>query len=114
MARTAGSGDFLTCSFCGKSQKQVRKLIAGPNVYICDECIELCNEIIDEEFPAASVERLEKVPTPREIHAFLESYVVGQDEAKRALAVAVYNHYKRIDAQGSSDDPEAPWASMRL
>ncbi|WP_462418009.1 ATP-dependent Clp protease ATP-binding subunit ClpX [Kytococcus sp. Marseille-QA3725] len=108
MARTAGSSDFLTCSFCGKGQKQVRKLIAGPNVYICDECIELCNEIIDEEFPAASVERLEKVPTPREIHAFLESYVVGQDEAKRALAVAVYNHYKRIDAQPAADDEETP------
>ena len=107
MARSAGSGDFLTCSFCGKSQKQVRKLIAGPNVYICDECIELCNEIIEEEFPLASVEKLEKVPTPREIHAFLETYVVGQDEAKRALAVAVYNHYKRVDAERSTD-PEAP------
>ena len=116
MARTAGGGDFLTCSFCGKSQKQVRKLIAGPNVYICDECIELCNEIIEEEFPSASVEALEKVPTPHEIHAFLETYVVGQDEAKRALAVAVYNHYKRIDAQADAgpDTPEVAKSNILM
>ncbi|SNC71656.1 ATP-dependent Clp protease ATP-binding subunit ClpX [Kytococcus aerolatus] len=109
MTRSGTGADYLTCSFCGKSQKQVRKLIAGPSVYICDECIELCNEIIEEEFPTATVESLEKIPTPREIHAFLGDYVVGQEAAKRSLAVAVYNHYKRVEASGSRpEDDEAP------
>ncbi|HIW69187.1 ATP-dependent Clp protease ATP-binding subunit ClpX [Dietzia aerolata] len=96
MARVGESGDLLKCSFCGKSQKQVKKLIAGPGVYICDECIELCNEIIESEVEDAQESGLEELPKPAEIHAFLDEYVVGQDPAKRNLAVAVYNHYKRI------------------
>ncbi|MDR1394498.1 MAG: ATP-dependent Clp protease ATP-binding subunit ClpX [Bifidobacteriaceae bacterium] len=91
-----GIADLLKCSFCGKSQKHVRKLIAGPSVYICDECIDLCNEIIAEEAPAAKPDSIAELPKPRQIFAFLDQYVVGQDGAKRALAVAVYNHYKRI------------------
>ncbi len=103
MARIGETSDLLKCSFCGKSQKQVRKLIAGPGVYICDECIELCNEIIEEEFSeAADVGLLEELPKPRDIVSFLDSYVIGQPVAKKALAVAVYNHYKRVQAQASS------------
>ncbi|WP_226345260.1 ATP-dependent Clp protease ATP-binding subunit ClpX [Agilicoccus flavus] len=98
MARIGDGGDLLKCSFCGKSQKQVKKLIAGPGVYICDECIELCNEIIEEELAEASELGLEELPKPREIFDFLEQFVVGQVPAKRSLAVAVYNHYKRIQA----------------
>ena len=96
MARVGESGDLLKCSFCGKSQKQVKKLIAGPGVYICDECIDLCNEIIEEELAETSDVPLDELPKPREISAFLDQYVIGQDHAKRALSVAVYNHYKRI------------------
>ncbi|UVE94731.1 ATP-dependent Clp protease ATP-binding subunit ClpX [Dietzia sp. B32] len=96
MARVGESGDLLKCSFCGKSQKQVKKLIAGPGVYICDECIELCNEIIESEVDDSQEKGLDELPKPSEIHAFLDEYVVGQDAAKRNLAVAVYNHYKRI------------------
>ena len=97
------SAELLKCSFCGKSQKQVRKLIAGPGVYICDECIELCNEIIEEELLAApSSENSEQLPTPSAIAKFLDKYVIGQDEAKRTLAVAVYNHYKRIQVEQSN------------
>lgn len=88
--------DQLQCSFCGKSQRQVRKLIAGPGVYICDECIELCNEIIDEEFSGPEVLNDDDLPKPREINRILNEYVIGQEEAKKVLAVAVYNHYKRI------------------
>ncbi|HJG80214.1 MAG TPA: ATP-dependent Clp protease ATP-binding subunit ClpX [Brevibacterium senegalense] len=108
MARSAEGADLLKCNFCGKSQKQVRKLIAGPGVYICDECIGLCNEIIEEELNAAVAESGEPVelPKPREIFDFLEEYVVGQDPAKRALAVAVYNHYKRIRSQDSAQQDE--------
>jgi len=98
MARSAEGADLLKCSFCGKSQKQVKKLIAGPGVYICDECIDLCNEIIDEEFAEASEIGLVDLPKPRAIFDFLEQYVVGQEPAKRSLAVAVYNHYKRVQA----------------
>jgi ATP-dependent Clp protease ATP-binding subunit ClpX len=96
MARIGESADLLKCSFCGKSQKQVRKLIAGPGVYICDECIELCNEIIEEELSEVAETTEVELPKPREIYDFLEQYVIGQAEAKRSLAVAVYNHYKRI------------------
>ncbi|AJE33866.1 ATP-dependent protease ATP-binding subunit ClpX [Corynebacterium humireducens NBRC 106098 = DSM 45392] len=98
MARMQESADLLKCSFCGKSQKQVKKLIAGGGVYICDECIELCNEIIEEELGAAqeAEQKEDKLPRPSEISAFLDKYVIGQDKAKRILAVAVYNHYKRI------------------
>lgn len=98
MARIGESADLLKCSFCGKSQKQVRKLIAGPGVYICDECIELCNEIIEEELAEVADLGSFELPKPREIYEFLQEYVIGQDSAKRSLAVAVYNHYKRIQA----------------
>jgi ATP-dependent Clp protease ATP-binding subunit ClpX len=99
------SGDQLLCSFCGKSQRQVKKLIAGPGVYICDECIDLCNEIIDEELTAPAQIDFDNLPKPREINEVLNDYVVGQDEAKRILSVAVYNHYKRVRAvqSGESD-----------
>ena len=98
MARIGDGGDLLKCSFCGKSQKQVKKLIAGPGVYICDECIDLCNEIIEEELSDGTEVGLEQLPKPAEIFEFLNSYVIGQDAAKKALAVAVYNHYKRVQA----------------
>lgn len=103
MARIGESADLLKCSFCGKSQKQVRyKLIAGPGVYICDECIELCNEIIDEYLNEVQETPEVELPTPRQIYQYLDEYVVGQDQAKRALSVAVHNHYKRIQATGSA------------
>ena len=98
MARIGDGGDLLKCSFCGKSQKQVKKLIAGPGVYICDECIDLCNEIIEEELNEGSEVGLEELPKPKEIFDFLNSYVIGQEQAKKSLAVAVYNHYKRVQA----------------
>ncbi|WP_067890758.1 ATP-dependent Clp protease ATP-binding subunit ClpX [Nocardia vaccinii] len=104
MARIGDGGDLLKCSFCGKSQKQVKKLIAGPGVYICDECIDLCNEIIEEELAESSEVKLDELPKPAEIRDFLENYVIGQDTAKRTLAVAVYNHYKRIQAGDKSRD----------
>ncbi|MDO9485930.1 MAG: ATP-dependent Clp protease ATP-binding subunit ClpX [Actinomycetota bacterium] len=106
MARIGESGDLLKCSFCGKSQKQVKKLIAGPGVYICDECIDLCNEIIEEEFSESLELGLGELPKPREIFEFLDQYVIGQEVAKKALAVAVYNHYKRVQAggEGAKDD----------
>ncbi|MFM1992261.1 MAG: hypothetical protein RL600_89 [Actinomycetota bacterium] len=102
MTKLGESGDLLKCSFCGKSQKQVRKLIAGPGVYICDECIELCNEIIEEELGevAKTIEDID-LPKPREIKGFLDEYVIGQDQAKKALSVAVYNHYKRLRSRGT-------------
>ena len=104
MARIGDGGDLLKCSFCGKSQKQVKKLIAGPGVYICDECIDLCNEIIEEELADADDVKLDELPKPVEIREFLEGYVIGQDTAKRTLAVAVYNHYKRIQADEKGRD----------
>src|SRR6187397_3093483 len=104
MAKFGDGGDLLKCSFCGKSQKQVKKLIAGPGVYICDECIDLCNEIIEEELADADDVKLDELPKPAEIREFLEGYVIGQDTAKKTLAVAVYNHYKRIQAQEKSRD----------
>ncbi|MEP7021988.1 MAG: ClpX C4-type zinc finger protein, partial [Pseudonocardiales bacterium] len=102
MARVGETGDLLKCSFCGKSQKQVKKLIAGPGVYICDECIDLCNEIIEEELAETSEFSFDEVPKPSEIYSFLNGYVVGQDQAKKTLAVAVYNHYKRVQAGGDT------------
>jgi ATP-dependent Clp protease ATP-binding subunit ClpX len=101
VAKFGDSGELLKCSFCGKSQKQVKKLIAGPGVYICDECIDLCNEIIEEELSETSELRFDELPKPREIYTFLNDYVVGQDAAKKILSVAVYNHYKRIQFQGA-------------
>jgi ATP-dependent Clp protease ATP-binding subunit ClpX len=104
LARPTESNEQLLCSFCGKSQRQVKKLIAGPGVYICDECIDLCNEIIDEELAAPPTFELESLPKPKEIHAVLNEYVVGQETAKRALSVAVYNHYKRVQMSQSDDE----------
>src|SRR5256885_7214351 len=104
MARPTDSNEQLLCSFCGKSQRQVKKLIAGPGVYICDECIDLCNEIIDEELTTPTQLDLDNLPRPRDIYAVLNDYVVSQEEAKRTLAVAVYNHYKRV--QMGTDEGE--------
>ncbi|GAA3556449.1 ATP-dependent Clp protease ATP-binding subunit ClpX [Nonomuraea rosea] len=105
MARIGKGGDLLLCSFCGKSQQEVRKLIAGPpSVYICDECVELCTELIAEELQDGA-DGSREPPRPREIHAFLEQYVIGQDRAKKALAVAVYNHYKRVRRGAAQQEP---------
>jgi ATP-dependent Clp protease ATP-binding subunit ClpX len=111
VARIGDGGDLLKCSFCGKSQKQVKKLIAGPGVYICDECIDLCNEIIEEELSESSDVSFDDLPKPREIYDFLEQYVVGQESAKKSLSVAVYNHYKRVQAGG--ERPERPLGTDR-
>jgi len=109
MARIGESADLLKCSFCGKSQKQVQQLIAGPGVYICDECVELCNEIIEERLAEAGEEPTSEfdLPKPKEIYSFLEEYVIGQEPAKKALSVAVYNHYKRIRARNSLNSADA-------
>ena len=119
MAKFGDSGELLKCSFCGKSQKQVKKLIAGPGVYICDECIDLCNEIIEEELADSSELRFDELPKPREIYTFLNDYVVGQDSAKKILSVAVYNHYKRIQfgqhhGPGHHDDVELAKSNILL
>jgi ATP-dependent Clp protease ATP-binding subunit ClpX len=105
MARASEGNEQLLCSFCGKSQRQVKKLIAGPGVYICDECIDLCNEIIDEELTTPAQLDLDNLPKPRDIYAVLNDYVVSQEEAKRTLSVAVYNHYKRVQ-MGTDDGGE--------
>jgi ATP-dependent Clp protease ATP-binding subunit ClpX len=102
VAKFGDTGELLKCSFCGKSQKQVKKLIAGPGVYICDECIDLCNEIIEEELTETAELSFENLPNPREVRAFLDDYVVGQDDAKKILSVAVYNHYRRIQYQNQA------------
>src|SRR3954449_260432 len=96
VAKFGDGGELLKCSFCGKSQKQVKKLIAGPGVYICDECIDLCNEIIEEELSETSELNFGELPKPTEIFEFLNDYIIGQDHAKKILSVAVYNHYKRV------------------
>ena len=103
MAKFGDGGELVKCSFCGKSQKQVKKLIAGPGVYICDECIELCNDIIEEELSETSEVHFEDLPKPKEIFEFLNDYVIGQDQAKKILSVAVYNHYKRVQAGAPAD-----------
>jgi ATP-dependent Clp protease ATP-binding subunit ClpX len=108
-----GDSDLLKCSFCGKSQKQVKKLIAGPGVYICDECIDLCNEIIEEELSETSELKLEELPKPPEIYEFLNDYVIGQEQAKKVLSVAVYNHYKRIQV-GHTEDVELAKSNILL
>ena len=104
MAKFGETTELLKCSFCGKSQKQVKKLIAGPGVYICDECIDLCNEIIDEELSAPAEVGFEELPKPEEINAFLDDYIIGQEQAKRILSVAVYNHYKRVQVGEKNED----------
>ena len=118
MARIGDGGDLLKCSFCGKSQKQVKKLIAGPGVYICDECIDLCNEIIEEELNDTADTPFDELPKPREIYEFLDSYVIGQEVAKKALSVAVYNHYKRVQAganvRGRDDSVELAKSNILL
>jgi ATP-dependent Clp protease ATP-binding subunit ClpX len=112
---TSTSGDLLKCSFCGKSQKQVKKLIAGPGVYICDECIDLCNEIIEEELATTEETPFSELPKPEAIFGFLEDYVVGQERAKKILSVAVYNHYKRVRVgQRAKDDIELQKSNILL
>jgi ATP-dependent Clp protease ATP-binding subunit ClpX len=113
MARI-GDSDLLKCSFCGKSQKQVKKLIAGPGVYICDECIDLCNEIIEEELSETSELKLEELPKPQEIYAFLDEYVIGQEIAKKVLSVAVYNHYKRIQVGAKDNEVELQKSNIMI
>ncbi len=113
MPKFGDGGDLLKCSFCGKSQKQVKKLIAGPGVYICDECIDLCNEIIEEELSETPELKLEDLPKPKEIYEFLNDYIVGQEQAKKVLSVAVYNHYKRIQV-GSQQDGEVELAKSNI
>src|SRR2546427_302370 len=114
MARPTDSNEQLLCSFCGKSQRQVKKLIAGPGVYICDECIDLCNEIIDEELTAPSHLDLDNLPRPMEIYKLLNDYVVSQEEAKRTLSVAVYNHYKRVQMGSEDGDVELQKSNILL
>ena len=115
MAKFGDGGDLVKCSFCGKSQKQVKKLIAGPGVYICDECIDLCNDIIAEELAESSELSFDELPKPREIFEFLNDYVIGQEHAKKILSVAVYNHYKRVQSgTAQSDEVELAKANILL
>ena len=114
-SNTGDNGKLLYCSFCGKSQHEVRKLIAGPSVFVCDECVELCNDIIREEVQeqSASVTGSE-LPTPHEIKAILDEYVIGQERAKKVLSVAVYNHYKRLETEQKKDDVELAKSNILL
>src|SRR4051812_2871925 len=114
MAKFGESSDLVKCSFCGKSQKQVKKLIAGPGVYICDECIDLCNDIIEEELAETSEMRFDELPKPREIHEFLSDFVIGQEHAKMILSVAVYNHYKRVQAGARNHEIELAKSNILL
>ena len=114
MARASDGNEQLLCSFCGKSQRQVKKLIAGPGVYICDECIDLCNEIIDEELTTPTQLDLDNLPRPKDIYSVLNDYVVSQEESKRALSVAVYNHYKRVQMGQEEADVELQKSNILL
>ena len=114
MTRIGEANELLKCSFCGKTQKQVKKLIAGPGVYICDECIELCNEIIVEELAEASTAGLEELPKPHQIFEFLDNYVIGQERAKKSLSVAVYNHYKRVQSGARDNNVELAKSNILL
>jgi ATP-dependent Clp protease ATP-binding subunit ClpX len=114
MTRRDGQGGNLRCSFCGKSQREVKKLIAGPTVYICDECIHLCNDIIAEEAQERSKEEVIDLPAPREINDYLDRYVIGQTQAKKVLSVAVYNHYKRVNARGDNANVELAKSNILL
>ena len=114
MTRIGETSDLLKCSFCGKTQKQVKKLIAGPGVYICDECIELCNEIIVEELSEANSLGLSELPKPQAIFEFLDQYVIGQDRAKKSLSVAVYNHYKRVQSGDSGREDSIELAKSNI
>ncbi|MEE9610387.1 MAG: ClpX C4-type zinc finger protein, partial [Desulfatiglandales bacterium] len=107
-------GGDLVCSFCGKSQDEVKKLIAGPTVYICDECIELCNDIIAEEFEKEEAAKLSSVPKPADIKEAIDDYVIGQEKAKKILSVAVYNHYKRVESRGEMEDVEIQKSNILL
>ena len=115
MAKFGEGGELLKCSFCGKSQKQVKKLIAGPGVYICDECIDLCNEIIEEELADTTEVSFDEVPKPSEIFEFLNEYIIGQERTKKILSVAVYNHYKRVQfGQSLESDVEIAKSNIML
>jgi ATP-dependent Clp protease ATP-binding subunit ClpX len=116
MADKSSGDKLLYCSFCGKSQHEVRKLIAGPSVFICDECIELCNDIIREEGGSGEAARADrsKLPTPHEIRQILDQYVIGQEPAKKILSVAVYNHYKRLESGAKEDDVELAKSNILL
>lgn len=107
-------GKLLYCSFCGKSQHEVRKLIAGPSVFICDECVDLCNDIITEEMQEQAASSGSELPKPHEIKAILDQYVIGQDAAKKILSVAVYNHYKRLEYKSGKDDVELAKSNILL
>jgi len=111
---TGSDGKILYCSFCGKSQHEVRKLIAGPSVYVCDECVELCNDIIREELEEAGAGDRENLPNPHEIHEFLNDFVIGQEHAKKVLSVAVYNHYKRLESSNRNDEVELAKSNILL
>ena len=108
------SGKLLYCSFCGKSQHEVKKLIAGPSVFVCDECVELCNDIIREEIQEQSASTVDQLPKPQEIKSDLDDYVIGQEQAKKVLAVAVYNHYKRLEVKHKKDDVELSKSNIML
>ncbi len=110
----SADGKILYCSFCGKSQHEVRKLIAGPSVYICDECVELCNDIIREELEINASGDRESLPNPHDIHDFLNEFVIGQEHAKKVLSVAVYNHYKRLESSNREDEVELTKSNILL